>query len=372
MWKMINPVMDYSWGSLTTIPDFLGQRASGEPVAELWMGAHPKAPSNLVGFDGDEVPLNEAIASNPAILGPEVRRRFGDHLPFLVKLLAAAKPLSLQVHPSQALAREGYERENAAHLGLGDPGRTYKDDQHKPEAMLALAETETMVGFRPLEEITELLGRLELDWSRRIISTLDEGLTPAFEALLDKDSWELAGEEVLTACKVWVETDRAYALVRELDDHFPGDSGVISPLMLNIVQYGPGQALFVPTGQLHAHISGFGVEVMAASDNVIRAGLTQKYVDQAALLQTMDPYSAKPVLESLASGKYRTEAEEFEVTILIPGQSAMGEGPRILLAVTDALVADIELRRGESVFLAHGEAPMINSGEVWAVSVRSS
>lgn len=372
MWRLQNPVMHYDWGSPSVIPEFLGEPGDGRPWAEMWFGAHPKASSVLQDFDGGDVPLLEAIRRRPSLLGEDAVERFGERLPFLVKLLAAGKPLSLQVHPPAEMAAEGFEREEAAGVALDDPERTYKDPHHKPEAMIALAPTETLAGFRAVDGSRELLGRLGLPWADRVAGLLGDDLRPAFEAMLDAAAWDGMRDEVLSRCRELAGTDRAYQAVGVLDEHFPGDSGAAAPLLMNVVRYADGEALFVPTRQVHAHVSGFGLEVMAASDNVIRAGLTPKYVDRAALFRAMDPGSADPaVVDVRAEGRLSAPVSEFGVVVLRAGDRVPAEGPKIALALDEggAVLDGLELARGRAVFVGDGESPAVERGEVWVVGV---
>lgn len=373
MWRLRNPVMDYAWGSPTAIPKFLGVPPSGQPVAEVWIGAHPKAPSVLVDFDGVDVPLPEALEARPELVGQSVRARYGSTLPFMVKYLAAGKPLSLQVHPDERMAVTGFADEEAAGIAMDDPQRTYKDPHHKPEVMIALAPTETLAGFRTVRDAGRLLGGLGLPWADRVVGLLDgQDMRPTFEALVDGRAWVEAREGVLSRCAEFAENDRAYALVGLLDGHFPGDSGAAAPLLLNVVRYDIGEALFVPVGQLHAHVSGFGVEVMAASDNVIRAGLTPKFVDREALFRAIDPRSSRPGLVTVGmEGLEAPGVAEFAVEVVIAGEEMGGVGPRIALAVSDAgaVVGGLALSRGEAVFVADGERGGVERGDVWVVQV---
>ena len=155
-----NTVQDYAWGSLTAIPELLGQPATGSPQAELWMGAHPKAPSQVY-HDGKWESLLQVIEAHPAdVLGKEAAEKFGGKLPYLFKVLAAAKPLSIQAHPNSHQAKEGFARENRLGISLMASNRNYKDDNHKPECICALTRFWGMNGFRRIPEITKYLGSL--------------------------------------------------------------------------------------------------------------------------------------------------------------------------------------------------------------------
>ena len=369
MWKLSGEPMHYAWGSPTAIPEFLGKPAGEAPIAEVWFGAHPKAPSKVLGLGGSDVPLDQAIRSRPYLVGDRVLAQHGPRLPFLVKLLAAARPLSLQVHPDEEGASAGFRREEAD--GVPAAERSFRDPFHKPEVMLALAPTQTLAGFRPVAEVRRLLSDLDLPWADRISTLLVNGdLGPAFRALLDPGEWATFGGEVLARSAELAERDSAYRMVGQLHQHYPGDPGVAASLMLNVVGYGPGEALFVPTGQLHAHVQGFGVEVMAASDNVIRAGLTPKKVDKEALFETMTARPQTPQLRQLTRDGLDPGVGEFSVAEYLPGDSLHLWGPSILLALEDPTVLNgMPLKRGEAAFVADGEELDLELGRALVVHV---
>ena len=371
MWKLQGPVMPYAWGSPTAIPEFFGKPAAGEPIAEVWYGAHAKGPATVLGIGGSDVPLDRVLRSRPYLLGDRVLAEHGPRLPFMVKLLAAARPLSLQVHPDQGTASAGFEREEAGGLPLEAASRTFRDPFHKPEVMLALGQMETLAGFRAVEEAERLLSALSLPWADRVADLLMDGdVGPAFQTLIDQDAWDAAAGEVLARCGELASRDRAYHLVGHLHSHHPGDSGVVAPLMLNVVRYGPGEALFVPTGQIHAHVQGFGVEVMAASDNVIRAGLTSKKVDKEALFETMTAHPQEPQLRRVTRDALELEVGEFSIEEWLPGDSLQRWGPSILLALEHAtFINGMPLGRGEAVLMADGEELEVELGRVLGVHV---
>lgn len=379
MWRMSNKRMDYAWGSRFEIPTFLGEDPSGTKVAEIWIGAHVKASSVLKDFFGNDVPLDEAIRDSPGLLGDDVFRRF-DGLPFLVKLLAADSPLSLQVHPSEKTAREGFLRESSQGIPLDARERTYKDPHHKPEVMVALRNTETLVGFRDADEARVLLRQLAHPWADEIAGLLDDrDMTRAFRSVLNQSEWTRARTDIIGMCQhlsaltpMVCDEDRdreldkdyrrAFSLVGELDRIYPDDPGVAAPLLLNISSYAPGQALFIPTGVVHAHIHGFGIEVMAASDNVIRAGLTSKYIDVGALSACMVTTPTSPHVVDVES-RLQLPVDEFLISI-VTDDVVDGFGPRVVLAhLTSCSLSlgskEIGLNRGQSAFVAHGESPMV-------------
>lgn len=283
---LTNSVRAYAWGSHTTLASLRGSAEPSQlPEAELWMGTHPSAPST-VSQGGREVPLTEFIAADAvAVLGQPVLDRFGPRLPYLMKLLAAAQPLSLQAHPNLEQAAAGYAAERAAGLALDDPARNYADPNHKPELLVAVDEFDALCGFRDPVQAAAVLAGLGVAELAGVVATLRTGsveqrLAGAVEALM---SWPRSERFSL----VEAVTASGHPLAAELGRRYPGDVGVVVALLLNQVRLRPDEAVFMPAGNLHAYLSGFGVEVMAASDNVLRGGLTPKRVDTAELLRVL-------------------------------------------------------------------------------------
>ena len=288
----------YPWGSHTLIAQLRGEPSpSPQPQAELWFGAHPAAPATVNGQG-----LDDAIAADPAAaLGKRVQDAHGDQLPFLVKLLAAAAPLSIQAHPSLEQAKEGFARENAEGIELNSPNRNYKDPNHKPELIVALTEFRALAGFRPVQDTAAFFAELsspELDRYATLLPTDGEGdLRALFTTLISLphqprveliESVKRAAAELVdkrTAPEWMVEAAEVYL---ELNEAYPGDVGVLAALLLNVLTLAPGEAAFLRAGQLHAYLSGLGVEVMANSDNVLRGGLTTKHVDVPELVKVLD------------------------------------------------------------------------------------
>jgi mannose-6-phosphate isomerase len=311
-----NTIENYAWGSRTAIPSLLGMEPDGKPQAELWIGAHPKAPSRLNGMRLDEV-----IASDPArVLGDRVALKFGA-LPFLMKVLAAAEPLSIQCHPNRAQAKEGFARENAAGIPLGAAHRNYRDDNHKPELIVALTEFRALKGFRTREEIAARLGPFD-----------DLGAL-----FVDVMSWPKAKVDE-------VATRSGDAIVAELSKRYPGDPGTLAPLFLNAVTLSPGQALFLRDRELHSYLEGTGIEIMANSDNVLRGGLTPKHVDVPELERILSFAPGDTcVLDPIAMNgerTYETPAAEFVLSsIRVDGEwrPRVRDGVEILLCVEGAI-----------------------------------
>ena len=381
MWQLTTTVRHYPWGSRTVIPDLLGEPTPAErPHAEMWVGAHPGGPSLLT----DGRPLDKAIAEEPeAMLGTAVLERFGPRLPFLLKVLAADTPLSLQAHPTTAQAEAGFAAEESAGIPIDDPTRTFKDPHHKPELLLALTTFEALCGFRPVEESLHCLAKLQVAELRPTLAALARGgLRAAIPQLLalDPDRRDELVRAVAESASRFVaahdpEFINTYRWAAALAEAYPGDPGVVISLMCNHLKLAPGEAVYLPAGNLHAYLSGAGVEVMASSDNVLRGGLTGKHVDLAALIEVLDFSDGKvPVLRPvLGPGglRYPVPVEEFDLTFCQLGESAgtlTTRGPQVLLctegrAVLTSADGELVLEKGRSAFVpaaapvtAHGPA----------------
>jgi mannose-6-phosphate isomerase len=379
MWSLMNTVRHYPWGSHTVIPELLGEPSpAAEPCAELWMGAHPDAPSVL----SSGTPLDKAIEEQPdAMLGAPVRERFGVRLPFLLKVLAADTPLSLQAHPTNAQAAAGFAAEEAAGVPRDDPTRTFKDPFHKPELLLALTPVEALCGFRPVEESLHCLAKLQVPELKPTIAALARGglraaipqlisLSPEVRSVLVAAVAESASRFVAAHDPEFINT---YRWAASLAETYPGDPGVVISLMCNHLKLAPGEAVFLPAGNLHAYLSGAGVEVMASSDNVLRGGLTTKHVDLAALIEVLDFTDGRvPVIHPvLGPGglRYPVPVEDFDLTrVQLDGRSGSltTSGPQVLLCTEGSAVlsspdGELTLRQGESAFVPAG-APVTASG----------
>jgi len=366
-----NPIQNYAWGSRTSLASLLGRPPATQPEAELWIGAHPKAPSVL--RDGRS--LLELIQSDPpATLGPLVLGRFGAELPFLLKVLAVEAPLSLQAHPDLEQARAGFEREQAAGLALDAFERTYKDRNHKPELLCALTRFEALLGFRPPEAsaaLLESLGLGDLELVARLRSRAPEPLRLAFSGLMTLAAAPRAEltQRVLERCELaQAEPGPFRGSIRwaaRLGQAYPGDIGAVASLLLHHVTLQPLQAVYLEAGRLHAYLEGTGVEIMANSDNVLRGGLTPKHVDLPELLRVLHfdspDVSPTPTRQvSPAELAYETPAPEFRLSCieLGAGSSFRGElrGPELLLCVAGELALAAPggpqtLRQGQAGFL---------------------
>ncbi|MEU3778187.1 mannose-6-phosphate isomerase, class I [Streptomyces sp. NPDC032472] len=381
--RLTNTIRPYAWGSTTAIPGLLGIAPTGEPQAELWMGAHPGAPSRIDRGAG-RTSLADVIAADPEReLGAAVVARFGPRLPFLFKILAAGAPLSLQVHPDLDQARAGYADEERRGIPIDAPHRNYKDPNHKPEMICALTPFEGLCGFRPPQEAAELLAGLEVDSLKPYVDLLrahpeDAALREMLTAVLTADRSEMAR----TVAEAATAADRLggpYTPYATLVHHFPGDPGVIAAMLLNHVRLQPGEAMFLGAGVPHAYLDGLGVELLANSDNVLRAGLTPKHVDVPELLRIVrfdhgDPAILRP--EGDGEEVYETPIDEFRLSRFALADGAAPRtlpagAPQILLCTTGRPKAgETILAPGESVFVPAGESVELSgAGTVFRATV---
>ena len=393
MYEIENVLRDYAWGSTTAIAGLLGRPESGSPEAELWIGAHPDSPSVARLPDGSMVPLDQLIAGDPEhFLGPESVAGFGPRLPFLTKILAAAQPLSLQVHPSLEQARAGFARENGEGVAADAANRNYRDDNHKPEMIFALTPFEALCGFRPAAETRGILLHLAAAFDAveadrpplltELLADLGEadegaGLRRAFERLIPGGPAVAEATALVAGVLVSGAALEPYrselSTVISLNEKYPGDPGVLISLLLNRISLAPGEAVYLPAGNVHAYLHGLGVEVMASSDNVLRGGLTPKFIDVPELLRTIEfKPVAVPMLSAEISGLgqelYQPPFREFQLQRieLAPGASPVPlaqAGAAVVIVVAgsvylDSPKGDLQLGRGGSAFLAAAEAPV--------------
>jgi len=386
-------VRHYDWGSPDAIPALVGVPATGEPVAELWFGAHPSAPAPLEG-DGAHRDLLSLVEADPAgVLGDDVSERFGRQLPFMLKLIAPVRPLSLQVHPDLARARVRFAAEEAAGIAIDSPLRSYRDANHKPELVYALTRFEALCGFRAPRRAAELLAGLGTPLTDALHRQLraepnSEGVRRAFTSLLNLVSRPSPGvvADVAAACARRLEAGtpsvRADRTVALLQREHPGDPGVVASLLLNPVTLHPGEALFVPAGGVHAYLSGLAVEVMASSDNVLRAGLTTKHIDVPEMLACVDYVAAPPI--RLAPeyfggpvGVFYAPVDDFELSVARVSDETgsyelRGRGPRIALCVAGEVTLEegddaVTITPGHAIFLPASEPRPVISGRCGTV-----
>lgn len=389
---MLNRIQGYDWGSPTALAQLQSRTPAGGPEAELWMGAHPAAASDLL-HDGDRrLPLPEAISRfGSAVLGPAVLERFGSRLPFMLKVLAIARPLSVQVHPDAARAAEAF---------VPDGTSPYVDAFHKPEMLYALEPVHALFGFRPPGQVAMLLGRLECERLTGLIKALAgpdgspggppqeeaERLHTALATLLD---WPLGDRAALVAeiatgsgrVQASGNTDyaEAFSWLDRLVGMYPADPMVLAPLLLDLVRLDPGQALFVPAGVPHCYLTGLGVEILSSSDNVLRCGLTSKNVDIDEVLRVIDCRPGVPTgVPQTQLGEHevvwRPQVEDFQLSrISLDGTAeAVADpsvtGPQILLCTRGAVQVrcggrTLELVSGYSAFVTAEAGPLVLSGD---------
>ncbi|MGW2491166.1 mannose-6-phosphate isomerase, class I [Streptomyces sp. NPDC001606] len=379
--RLDNTVRPYAWGSRTAIPHLLGVEPTGEPQAEMWMGAHPGAPSRTA--RGTLVEVIDAAPERE--LGARAVDRFGPRLPFLLKILAAGAPLSLQVHPDLEQARAGYADEERRGVPVDAPHRNYKDANHKPELICALTEFDGLCGFRPPVEAADLLDGLGVASLKPYVDLLhahpeDAALREMLTAVLTADREEMA-HTVAEATAACTRLGGAYAPYADIAHHYPGDPGVIAAMLLNHVRLQPGEALFLGAGIPHAYLDGLGVEIMANSDNVLRCGLTPKHVDVPELLRVVrfepgDPGVLRPEASPDGEEVYETPIDEFRLSrYVLPEAGAAHDvtrdAPQILLCTAGSVRAgEEELSAGQSVFVPAGEHTQISgTGTVFRATV---
>ncbi len=379
--RLDNTIRPYAWGSTTAIPRLLGTEPTGEPQAEMWMGAHPGAPSRT-----GRGTLVEVIDADPEReLGPDTVAKFGPRLPFLLKLLAAGAPLSLQVHPDLTQAKEGYADEERRGVPATAPHRNYKDANHKPELVCALTEFDGLCGFRDPRRAAELLDGLGVDSLKPYVDLLhaqpeEAALREVLTAILTADPEEMARTVTETAAAC----DRLggdYAPYADIAHHYPGDPGVLAAMLLNHVRLQPGEALFLGAGVPHAYLDGLGVEIMANSDNVLRCGLTPKHVDVPELLrivrfESRDPGVLRPEAGPDGEEVYETPIDEFRLSrYVLPEGGATHDltltTPQIRLCTEGSVRAgEHALTPGRSVFVPAGEqAHVSGTGTLFRATV---
>jgi mannose-6-phosphate isomerase len=383
---LLRPVIrPYAWGSRYGIATLQGRPVPAEgPEAELWMGAHPSAPSGL-DRDGRPATLDAVIAVGPGReLGPDCVARFGARLPFLLKVLSADRALSIQVHPSRAQAKAGFRAENERGLAPDDPARNYIDDWPKPELLCALTPFEVLAGLRTPADAAGILRALAVDQLQPLVAGLEQGTSDLGGVLESVLRWPEGGRkelvnQVVAACERLASVDGPYAgtctaALRVALEH-PGDLGLVALLLMRHTVLEPGEAVFMPAGGLHAYLRGTGIELLANSDNVVRAGLTGKHIDVPELLRLVDPSAAVPVLSPrvLPGGIacFDTPAPEFGLCLLElsgPALALPGPGPRILLGLSgrahlrSSAGQELELNRGESCFIPFADGPVHATG----------
>ncbi|MBU2695796.1 mannose-6-phosphate isomerase, class I [Pimelobacter sp. 30-1] len=369
------PTQAYDWGSTHAIPGFQRRRPDGGPVAEVWLGTHPLGTARIVDDSGDQRPLSEVAGQ----------------LDFMLKVLAAERPLSIQVHPNSARAQAGYAAEEARGVPLAAPERVFKDPRPKPEMVVALSTFDTLVGFRPTAEILRVLMPLPHPVVRTLTKKLREnpgfaGIVRLVEGLLleppGADDVAAIVEQCRAALDDGIDIKRAYATAVEIEKFYPGDVGVLVSLLLNRLTLQPGEAAYLDTGIIHAHLSGMCLEVMVSSDNVLRAGLTTKHVDPAGLVLCLEEGMSRvarvsPQLFGTSTDIFSPN-REFALSLTQSSQAdpagviLPSTGPRLLVCTGGevALLNErdemLHLRRGDAAYAddGDGELRIVGTGEV--------
>jgi mannose-6-phosphate isomerase len=382
-----NPVRAYAWGSPTVIPELLGVPPTGEPQAELWIGAHPGAPST-VDVDGVRLTLGELIEKDPeGMLGPATLARFGPRLPYLLKILAIDQPLSIQAHPTTDQAEAGFAAEEAAGVPVDAPHRLYRDRSHKPEMVVALTDITALMGFRPPVDAAAVLEELDVPVLRDEADVLRHGGRSGLEQVVRR--WLLMpADEVAPLVAAVVEAARPLAtelgqLIVTLGELYPGDRGVLLALLMRYERLRSGEAAFIPAGVPHAYLNGVAVEPQASSDNTLRAGLTPKHVAAAELdrvlrFDTEGELRVRPQRVGPDHAVFAPSVDEFHMDELVlrdaPVSFGAGE-PRIVLvtdgsAVLTASGAAVRLDRGRAAFVpaADGDVVITGNGVAFVVS----
>jgi mannose-6-phosphate isomerase len=378
---LLEPVVQpYAWGSTVALAEMLGRPSpSPGPEAELWVGAHPAGPAGLR-RDSVRTTLDQVIAAEPEReLGPACVARFGPRLPFLLKILAAEQALSIQTHPDAEQARQGFRAENERGIALGDPARNYVDDWPKPEVICAITPFEALAGFREPADAARLIEALGVTELAALAADLRErgDLRQALGRILawpKPDRPELL-DQVVAGCRRLPEPWRtAGQAATKIASDYPGDIGVVASLLLRHLELQPGEALFMPAGGIHAYLRGVGIEVLANSDNVVRAGVTAKHIDVPELLKLVDPSVRVPLLEpmplSAAVTGFDAGVSEFRLYRLDLGAEPValpGAGPRLVVcldgdAVLDDGACPLKLGRGGACFVPASDPDVTVSG----------
>jgi mannose-6-phosphate isomerase len=379
MQKLINSVQNYAWGSKTALTELYGvQNPDNLPMAELWMGAHPKSSSKVL-ENGQPRSLREVIdADQASVLGKAVADRFGE-LPFLFKVLCADQPLSIQVHPNKKASEIGFAKENADGIPLDAAERNYKDPNHKPELVFALTPFLAMNAFREFSEIVSLLQPVSGAHSAIAHFLQEPGaerLSQLFASLLNMQGDEKSRALAVLKAALNSQQGEPWETIRVISEFYPDDSGLFSPLLLNVVKLAPGEAMFLFAETPHAYLKGVALEVMANSDNVLRAGLTPKYIDIPELVANVK-FEPKPAAELLTQPQQKGSELDFPIPVedfafslhdlsATPAELAQESAAIVFCVEGEAVLSkgdqQLALKPGESAFIAANESPVLASG----------
>lgn len=389
MFEIRGTVQDYAWGNTQGIQEIVGIPVDGTPLAEYWLGAHPKAPSAT-----PDSTLLDHLTAHPQHLGDAARDRYGDRLPFLLKILSARTALSIQAHPTLDQARAGYARENAAGIRMDAPNRNYKDAWHKPEMIYALTPFDMLCGFRSLHAIRATFERLETTSGNpllsRVIANLNrpDPLKTTLSTILTEPGYGELADDLAKLTYEPVDVGHPslegsahdpVSTLKRVNTDFPTDPGALVALMLNMLTLNPGEAVALNAGILHAYLGGLGVEVMASSDNVLRGGLTSKHIDIEELTAVVTFEPTEPHRVAGGEGQWLTGAtDDFKLMPLTHTDTTVElGGPAIALCVEGTYALSTQtgdratLKTGESVFVpaTDGNLNVRGDGKLFIASV---
>lgn len=379
IYPLTGTLQNYSWGGNEFIPALLGIPGTDQPIAEYWLGAHQNSPAKITQTEGD-VPLDKFLKSNPAYhLGREIYERFG-RLPYLFKVLDVKEMLSIQVHPTKSEAEKGFEKENRMGISLSAPNRNYKDDNHKPEIMVALSDFWLLHGFLPARSLTERL--LAVPELSNLIELFESG---GYQAIYKKVMEESA-EETNECLRPLLErvlplfregklnkSEPDYWAAKSLNDVLPAgniDKGIYSIYFFNIVGLKKGEAIFQDAGIPHAYLEGQNMELMANSDNVLRAGLTPKHVDVKELLKHVVFKATHPeILHGIPKGEgfervYECPVPDFELSKI---ELPEGKTYRTVSKTAEIIMA----MKGRATIICPEEIILLEKGSSVLVSANS-
>lgn len=379
IFKLENVIQNYSWGTKNALYKLFGTKnPNNKPQAEIWMGAHPKAPSTVLIDNSTKISLIDFIEKDPpSVLGSRVNTNFGGKLPFLFKVLSAGAPLSIQAHPNMKQAKRGFKKENRAGIDISAPDRNYKDDNHKPELICAVTPFKAFKGFRKISELTRLLEELNIPILEKKLNKLK--MNPTRKSLKEYYSWMMKIEGAEKDDLIYQAVDYAknkqdnppFKELLNLYSYYSNDIGIMCSIMLNLIVLQPGEAMYLDAGELHAYIDGTGMEIMANSDNVLRGGLTPKHVDLDELLSILSFNAGNVmILNPVSTGKdcesvYTTPAKEFALNVItVAGNEFVSNKNRsveILFCEKGSGLISV-IGKEDSIELAPGESYLVPAG----------
>lgn len=387
LFSLANPIQNYAWGSRETLALMRGVPAPTEqPEAELWVGAHPSAPS-IAHIDGGSFPLDTLVGEQPErFLNAQ---RTVDIFPFLFKILAIESPLSIQVHPTDEQAQTGFAEENARGIALDDPARNYKDSFSKPETVIALSEMRILTGVRKFSELSAIAEHFKLQW---LAGALGASKTPKqlLTAIIrmSPEAASAAVDQTVASARAWTKKNGPVdgreslaagvaELINLVNSRYPGDRGLLVALVMNLVYLAPGESAYTPDGQVHAYISGTAIELMNPSDNVMRAGLTPKHIDEEELIKILGERQDSPTIQrptpiSDGAAEYSMWDKRLSVTHLVVAEGQEIELPLSGVATALCTGGTVVVRDEEKTFTLSGTESVMYVGEPTSLTVSGS